>query len=255
MLFRSAADRPEATGTLSSRRRVIADRMVAALRATAPVTLTSRASATNLLNLRDQFKAAAARPELENADSVMPNPTEPSVTVPSITDLLVKIAAVALARHPEVNARWQDDRIVESPDIHIGVAVDDASGLIVPVIHDVPRLGVRQVGSRLRELIAKARAHRLTAAELSGGTFTVTNLGMLGIDVFTPILHSPQTAILGVGAIRREPVVTPDDRVIPGDVMTLNLTFDHRVIDGAPAARFLRTLVEMIESPAAWLVA
>lgn len=227
----------------SSRRKVIADRMVESLRITAPVTLTSRVSAANLLNLRAQFKAAAASGAA--ADAI----------APSITDLLVKLAAAALAGHPGVNSRWEADGIVELAEINIGVAVDDPAGLIVPVIHNAQSLGVRQIASRLREQIDRARSKRLTADEMSGGTFTITNLGALGIDAFTPIIHSPQTAILGVGAIRREPVVAADDRIVPGDVMTLSLTFDHRVLDGAPAARFLRTMIEMVENPAAWLVA
>lgn len=239
----AAAQGAIASGAPSARRRKIAEHMVASLRTTAPVTLTSRASAANLLNLRAQFKAAAASGG--TADAI----------APSITDLLVKLAAAALAQHPEVNSRWDGDGIVELAEINIGVAVDDQAGLIVPVIHNVQSLGVRQIASRLRALVERARSHRLTADEMSGGTFTITNLGALGIDAFTPIIHSPQTAILGVGAIRREPVVAADDRIVPGDVMTLSLTFDHRVLDGAPAARFLRTLVEMIENPAAWLVA
>ncbi len=240
---RAAAEQaPPATA--SSRRRTIADRMVASLRATAPVTLTSRASAANLLNLRAQFKVAAAGCEA----------SLPEAAAPSLTELLVKLAAAALARHPEINSRWEGEQSVRLSDIHIGVAVDDDSGLVVPVVHDVPKLGVRQIAARLRELVEKARSRRLTADEMSGGTFTITNLGMFGIDAFTPILNPPQTAILGVGAIRREPVILADDRIVPGNLMTLSLTFDHRVIDGAPAARFLRTLVETIENPAAWLV-
>lgn len=231
------------SGAPSARRRKIAEHMVASLRATAPVTLTSRASAGNLLNLRAQFKAASASGAASDAIE------------PSITDLLVKLAAAALMRHPGVNSRWEADELIEVPEINIGVAVDDPAGLIVPVVHNVQSLGVRQIASRLRELVDRARSHRLTADEMSGGTFTITNLGALGIDAFTPIIHSPQMAILGVGAIRREPVVAADDRIVPGDVMTLSLTFDHRVLDGAPAARFLRTLVEMVENPVAWLVA
>ena len=241
----AAADLSSSSAAPSSRRRAIADRMLASLRTTAPVTLTSRASATHLLNLRAQFKAAAESPHAPTADLI----------VPTITDVLVKLAAAALARHPDVTARWQDDQIVESSEINIGVAVDDPSGLLVPVIRDVPALGLRQIAARMRELIERARSHRLTAGDMSGGTFTITNLGTFGVDAFTPIVHSPQTAILGVGAIRREPVVAADDRIVPGDVMILSLTFDHRVIDGAPAARFLRTLVEIIENPAPWLVA
>ena len=225
---------------LSPLRRTIAERMAASARTTAPVTLTTKADAANLLNLRRQFKAAAASPDL---------PT------PSITDLLVKLAAASLLRHPALNSRWEADRIVESPSVHVGIAVDTEAGLLVPVIRNVQDLGVKQIAARSKELIEKARARKLAAEEMRGGTFTITNLGSFGIDTFTPIINLPETAVLGVGAIRREPVVSPDDRIVPGDVLTLSLTFDHRAVDGAPAARFLQTLVAAIENPAAWLVA
>lgn len=236
----AAQDSRPRTIELTPLRRTIAERMSASARTTAPVTLTTKADAANLLNLRRQFKAAAASPDLP---------------APSITDLLVKLAAASLLRHPALNARWEADRIVESPSIHIGIAVDTEAGLLVPVIRDVQQLGVKQIAARSKELIEKARARKLAADEMRGGTFTITNLGSFGIDAFTPIINLPETAVLGVGAIRREPVVSPDGRIVPGDVMTLSLTFDHRAVDGAPAARFLQTLVAAIENPAAWLVA
>jgi pyruvate dehydrogenase E2 component (dihydrolipoamide acetyltransferase) len=117
----------------------------------------------------------------------------------------------------------------------------------------VDRLTLRQVAARTRELTAQARAGRLSAADLRGATFTVTNLGMYGIDAFTPILHLPQTAILGVGRIVREPAVV-EDRIVPRDMVTLSLTFDHRAVDGAPAARFLDALRRCVEQPAPWLL-
>jgi pyruvate dehydrogenase E2 component (dihydrolipoamide acetyltransferase) len=224
--------------------------MVESLRTTAPVTLTTKVLAGNLLNLRSQFKAAASAGEAIASAA----PTSKMI-VPSVTDLLVKLAAAALARHPALNARWEGDRLVQPAGIHIGIAVDTEAGLLVPVVRDVPSLGVKQIAAKSRALIEKARSRRLSLDELRGGTFTITNLGALGIDAFTPIINRGETAVLGVGAIRREPVVSADDRIVPGDVMTLSLTFDHRVVDGAPAARFLQTLREAIENPAAWLMA
>jgi pyruvate dehydrogenase E2 component (dihydrolipoamide acetyltransferase) len=218
-------------------RAAIARRLVAGLHAMAPVTLTTRADATNLVNLRAQFQATA--------DEATP--------VPSLTDIIVKLTALALERHPLLNARWQDDRVVENNTIAIGLAVDCEAGLFVPVLHDVPALGLRDIAVRSRELIEKARGRRLSSADLEGGTFTVSNLGMFGIDAFTPIINPPQAAVLGIGAIRREPVYQPDGSLAPRELTTLSLTFDHRVVDGAPAARFLQTLVTAIENPAAWL--
>jgi len=223
---------------MSSIRRTIAARMVASLRTTAPVTLTTRANATNLVNWRDQLRMTA----------------QPcGDPVPSVTDMVVKLVAQALESHPLLNARREGDKIVALSDIHIGVAVDTDQGLVVPVIRNVADLGVQQVAALSRALIEKARARRLLPEDLQGGTFTVTNLGMFGIDAFTPIINAPETAILGVGAIRREAVVLDDDCIVAQDVLTLSLTFDHQVIDGAQAARFLQSLVESIERGAAWL--
>ncbi|HEY4310338.1 MAG TPA: 2-oxo acid dehydrogenase subunit E2 [Pirellulales bacterium] len=219
-------------------RRTIARRMVASHQATAPVTLTTKVDATNLINLRRQFQAAAAgKDEL----------------VPTITDLLAKLLTTALVDHPRLNARWEDEQVVELPEIRVGVAVDTEAGLLVPVLGDVRTMGVRQIAARFKELVAKSRAGTLSAADLQGGTFTITNLGMYGIDGFTPIINPPEAAILGVGAIRREPVFGEGDRVEAREFMTLSLTFDHRIVDGAPAARFLATLRERIEYAAVWL--
>jgi len=219
-------------------RRTIARRMVASHTTTAPVTLTTTVDATNLVNLRSQFQSLATNEE---------------EIVPSLTDFVVKLLSIALAKHPRLNARWEDEQIVELAETHVGVAVDAEAGLLVPVIRDVQTLGVRQVAARSRELVAKARAGTLSVAELQGGTITVTNLGMYGIDAFTPIINPPEAAIIGLGAIRREPVFTEGNQVVARDRMTVSLTFDHRVVDGAPAARFLATLRTGIENPAVWL--
>ena len=219
-------------------RRTIARHLLDSHHATAPVTLNASADATNLVNLRNQFKAARA------AD----------VLVPSYTDFLVKLSAVALQRHPLLNARWEDEAVRLLPEVHVGVAVDTDAGLLVPVLRDVPSLTLKQVAARSRDLIGRARAGRLGADDLQGGTFTVTNLGAFGIDAFTPIINPPQCAVLGVGRIRREPVVL-GEQVVVRDRVTLSLTFDHRIVDGAPAARFLQTLCGLIENPSPWLMA
>lgn len=221
---------------ISSRRRTIAQRMLASQQQTAPVTLTSRVDATNLVNLRTQFKSLGA-----------------GAAIPSYTDMIVKLSAAALEQHPLLGARWEHDHVLLADALDIGIAVDTAEGLIVPVVRDVPRLTLLEFAEHSRMLIERAQAGKLAADDMRGGVFTVTNLGAFGIDAFTPIINTPETAILGVGCIRREPAVH-NDQVVPRDQLTLSLTFDHRIVDGAPAARFLQTLVQAIENPSAWLL-
>lgn len=221
----------------SNIRRTIAERMLASAQQTAAVTLTTQVDASHMVALRRQFQSTGNGSEV----------------VPSFNDILVKLSAVALKQHPEVNSRWDEDRILTSEEVHIGIAVDTPVGLIVPVLRSVGRLTLRQVAVRSRDLIERARERKVAAAELQGGTFTITNLGMFGIDAFTPLLNPPQAAILGVGRITREPAVV-DDQVVPRDRMTLSLTFDHRIIDGAPAARFLDSLAKLITNPAPALI-
>jgi pyruvate dehydrogenase E2 component (dihydrolipoamide acetyltransferase) len=218
-------------------RRTIAARMVAGVTQAAPVTLTVRADAGGLVSLRQQFKDAAAAGE----------------AVPGYTDLVLKLAAVALRQHPLLQAQWRDDGLFVPERIDIAVAVDTEAGLLAPVVRGVDTLTVRQIAAQSRDLIARARAGRLIADEMRDATFTVTNLGGLGIDAFTPIIHLPQCAVLGLGRIVRE-VVLRDDRIVPGHVTTLSLTFDHRVVDGAPTARFLDTLRRCLEQPTPWLL-
>jgi len=214
-------------------RRVIAERMLTSHRSTAPVTLMRTIDATNLVILRERWKAASK----SSGD-----------LVPSYLDFLVQWTAVALEKHPVLNSRWERDRIVASQAIHIGIAVDTDAGLLVPVLRDVPRLSLKELSRRSRDLIDRARQRALSTSELQGGTFTVTSLGAFGIDAFTPIINYPECAILGVGRIRRCPVVF-DDQIVIRDQMTLSLTFDHCLTDGAPAARFLQTLSALIEIP------
>jgi len=220
-------------------RRAIAAKMMESRRSTAPVTLTTTADATNLVALRRQFRSA------EPAAS---NP-------PGFTDFLVKLTAITLRDHPLLNARWQegDEQIMLHDEAHIGIAVDTEAGLVVPVIRGAAALGIRQIAALSGELIARAHERRLRSEDIEGGTFTITNLGHLGIETFTPIINPPQCAILGLGKIQRRPVMDGDN-VVGRDRMSLSLTFDHRIVDGAPAARFLQQLTGAIENPAPWLM-
>ncbi|HSQ55551.1 MAG TPA: dihydrolipoamide acetyltransferase family protein [Gemmata sp.] len=212
-------------------RRTIATRMVESRQTTAPVTLLSQVDATSIVAARERLKRSG------NGE-----------LIPSYTDILVKLAAFALQKHPELAARWTDAALVLPQRIDIGIAVDTDAGLLVPVIRDVPALGMTELAARSRDLIARARAGKLVAGDLQGGCFTITNLGSFGIDAFTPIINPPESAVLGVGRIARQPVMD-GDRVVGRDMVWLSLTFDHRVVDGAPAARFLQTLSKLIANP------
>lgn len=229
----ATSERPQPKHTL---RKAIAVRMLAGVTQAAPVTLTTKVDATNLVNLRRQFHVA---------DAVE--------IVPSYTDIIVKLVAGALTKHPHMLAQWRDDQIVTPDHIDIAVAVDTDFGLTAPVVRTVDRLTLQQVAKATKELIAIARAGRLAAEHLRHATFTVTNLGSYGIDAFTPIISLPQSAVLGIGCIAREPAVC-EDQIVVRDRMTLSLTFDHRITDGAPAAQFLAEVRKCLEHPAPWLV-
>ena len=167
---------------------------------------------------------------------------------PTLNDFVLKATAEALKAHPQLNAALIDDAIHRYSDINLGVAIDIESGLVVPVVHKVDTLGVIALANQVRELADRARNGKLGLDDFSGGTFTVTNLGGLGVDWFTPVLNPPQCAILGVGRVR-EAAVVADRSIQFRDVATLVLTFDHRAIDGAPCARFLADLRTRIEDP------
>jgi pyruvate dehydrogenase E2 component (dihydrolipoamide acetyltransferase) len=168
---------------------------------------------------------------------------------PSYTDLLVKAVVAALQEHPLLGARLEGDEIVLPSAYHIGVAVALEDGLIVPVVRDADKLSLLEVSDRLKDLAQRARENALDVDEVTGGTITITNLGMYGIDAFTPIVNPPEVAILGVGRIVPE-LALVDGQVVARDMMTLSLTVDHRIVDGAPGAMFLQTLVELLENPA-----
>ncbi len=167
---------------------------------------------------------------------------------PTLNDFVLKATADALKSYPQLNAALIDDAIHQYSDINLGVAIDIESGLVVPVVRKVDTLGVIALASKVRELADRARDGKLGLDDFVDGTFTVTNLGGLGVDWFTPVLNPPQCAILGVGRVR-EAAVVADRSIQFRDVATLVLTFDHRAIDGAPCARFLADLRARIEDP------
>ncbi len=177
----------------------------------------------------------------------------------SVNDFIVRGVALALSRHPLINASWTSggESIQQHGSIHIGVAValpaDKGGGLVVPVIRDAINKGVRQIADDTRKLARKARETGLSGDEMSGGTFTISNLGMFGVEHFTAIINPPQAAILAIGAALKKPVVRNGQLTI-GSEMAMTISADHRVIDGAMAAEFLATLKQILEAPAAMLV-
>jgi pyruvate dehydrogenase E2 component (dihydrolipoamide acetyltransferase) len=171
----------------------------------------------------------------------------------SLNDLIVKACAVALKLHPMVNSQYLGDRIRRFHTIDISVAVATEEGLITPVIHSADHKGVAQIAEEIRALAERARAKKLAPEEYRGGTFTISNLGMYGIDEFNGIINTPQACLLAVSAVVAEPVVE-GDRIVPGKTMAITLSSDHRVVDGVAAAEFLRTLTRILENPLAMVM-
>ena len=171
----------------------------------------------------------------------------------SVNDLLVKTVAMALARHPEVNASWGDDAIRRYRRVHIGVAVAVEDGLITPVVRDADQKGIADIAQEVRELAGRARSRKLKPDEYTGATFSISNLGMFGIDEFTAIINPPEAAILAVGRVEEKPVVV-DGAVDVQPRMRMTMSCDHRVIDGATGAKFLQTLRELVEEPTMMVV-
>jgi len=189
----------------------------------------------------DMERVAEARQALAAADLKV-----------SFNDIIVKAVALALRQHPACNAWWQEDRIRYWNEVHVSMAVAIEDGLITPVIRHADLKSLREIGAESRDLAARARDRRLTPEEYTGGTFSVSNLGMFDIDQFTAVINPPEAAILAVGSITPKPVAE-GDRVVVRRRMRLTLSCDHRVIDGATGAAFLRTLKQMLENPLAML--
>ena len=171
----------------------------------------------------------------------------------SFNDIVLKAVALALKEHPQVNSQWFDDKVVQNHHVHLGVAVAVEDGLVVPVLKFTDEMDLRQIGVTVKDYALRARDKKLTPAEMDGSTFTVSNLGMFGIQEFTSIINQPNSAILSVGAIEKKPVVK-EDAIVVGNTMKLTLACDHRTVDGATGAQFLQSLRLYIENPIRLLV-
>jgi pyruvate dehydrogenase E2 component (dihydrolipoamide acetyltransferase) len=212
---------------MSAMRRAIARHMHTSLQTMAQLTLSTELDATELVRLRERLQRDFAL---------------------TITDLMIYAVARALRDHPSLNASLDEDRVRLHDGIHIGIAVALDEGLIVPVVRDADRKSLLDIAAQTRALAEQARSGTLTPDQVTGSTFSITNLGRWGIDAFTPIVNPPEAAILGVGRIVEKPAAYRGTIALR-HMLTLNLTHDHRLVDGVPAARFLQRVVEMLETP------
>ena len=231
--FASLGERlPPRVAKASSMRRTIARRLTESMQTIPHYYLTIDVDIAPLADARKAMNA-----ELEAAGKKV-----------SLNDLIIKAAAVALRRVPEVNASWMEKEIHfhQVVDISIAVAVDD--GLMTPVLRDADRKGVSQIAEEVRNLAERARERKLQPEDMSNGTFSISNLGMFGIEEFTAVINPPEGAILAVGTIRNEPVVQ-DDAIVPGRRMRFTMSCDHRIIDGATGAKFMAAFKRIVESP------
>lgn len=191
--------------------------------------------------------------DMENAMAFRQQYNSVPDTKISFNDIVVKATAKALKQHPQVNSRWHDDKIVKNHHVHMGVAVAVEDGLVVPVVKFADELSLPQIGAQVKDYAGRARDKKLTPAEMDGSTFTISNLGMFGIETFTSIINQPNSAILSVGAIVEKPVVK-NGAIVVGHTMKLTLACDHRSVDGATGSLFLQTLKGYIENPVTMLV-
>ena len=212
----------------SSMRKVISKRMYESLRTSAQAHHTISVDCGELLRLRQYRKKAG--------------------TELSLTDVFVKIAANALVQCPYMNSVYTEEGVHVFTNVNLGVAVALENGLVVPVLMNAASLSLGDLGTKLRELVGKAKAGTLSIEEMSGSTFTITNLGMFEIDSFTAIIQQPENAILALGVVKERPVAK-DGAIVARPTLNATLTYDHRAIDGAPAAKFLKVFRDMCENP------
>ena len=171
----------------------------------------------------------------------------------SFNDIIAKAVSLSLAKHPKVNSRWYDDKIIYNEHVHLGVAVAVDDGLIVPVVKFSNSKDLPQINSEIKDFAERAKNKKLNPSEIEGSTFTISNLGMFGIESFTSIINQPNSAILSIGAIVQKPIVK-NNEVVVGNTMKLTLACDHRTVDGATGSLFLKTLKEYIENPVSILI-
>ncbi len=214
-------------------RRIIAQKMLASKVETAQIYMSSTIDATKILEAREKLL-----PIIEKKDGVRL----------TITDILMRITAAAIARHPVINTRWTPEGILWLDEIHMGMAMALEEGLIVPVIWEIGKKTISEIARARADLVERGRKGKLTPDDMKGSTFTLSSLGMYGIEEFCAIINQPESAILGVGAILDQPVVIGKEIVIRPR-MKMTLSYDHRIIDGARAAEFMRTLKTLMEEP------
>jgi len=229
------APSPVATGEgksipVTAMRRTIAKRLAESIGPIPHFFLTADYDVTNLLAMRVQVNEALG-------------------VKLSLNDFIVRAAALALRHHPNVNASWSDDAIMQHGDIHIGIAVSTPEGLITPVVRNADQKSVADIGADVRALAEKAKNRKLQPNEYQGSTFTISNLGAWGIEEFTAIINPPNVAILAIGAAEARPVVTAERQIVVRDRMKITMSCDHRVVDGAAGADYLKTLRQYVEQP------
>lgn len=224
---------PGSVVQLSAMRRTIGERMVRSQQTVAEVTLTAEVDVAEIVKLREQVSGEWQK--------------QHGIKV-SYNDVIIRAVARALREHPNLNSSLADDGIHVHSEINVGMGVAVDTGLIVPVIRNADQKSLLEIAQTSRALADRARQNRLGRDEVTGGTFTISNMGMLGVEAFTPIINWPECAILGVGQIAERAVVR-DGQVVARPAMWLSLTFDHRIVDGAPAAVFLGRIRQLLESP------
>ena len=229
LVKKSSTDVEENDITTSKGWRLMADRLTESWSSAPHFNLVRHLDASNLVTYKKQVQE-------KNSNRL------------TYTDLLIKLVSISLKEHPRINASWIDNKIVKNSEINVGLAVDFDGGLIVPVIHKTDELSLGEITNRRKDLITRTQAGKLRSGDMDRGTFTISNLGMFDVDSFNAIINPPQAAILAVGRIV--------DKVVPVDglpavrpILTLNLSFDHRVVDGVRGAEFLQTLSNLIQNP------
>jgi pyruvate dehydrogenase E2 component (dihydrolipoamide acetyltransferase) len=223
---------------LSGMRRTIAERLLASKTQIPHVYLTIEIDAAPLAKLRKDLNAASEAAGTANV---------------TVNDFILLAAARAAKQHPKVNAAFAGDSVVEYGSVNLSVAIAVEDGLITPVIRDAQNLSLREISTAVKDLAVRARSKKIKPEEYQGGTLTISNLGAYGIDSFYAIINPPQAAILAVGAIVKKPVVNAQDQIVAGQRMTISLSGDHRVVDGAAGAEFLATIRKSLESPTSLL--
>ena len=228
---------------LNNVRRITARRLVESMQQAPHFYLTSVVAAEELV---------AARARINEGLAALATSRGEAATKVSVNDIVVKAVAVALRAHPEVNVSFGGDRLIRHHRVHVGIAVALPDGLIVPVIRDADTKTVTQISAETRDLATRARSGKLKVDEFTGSTFSVSNLGMFGVDQFTAVINPPEAAILAVGATKQEAVVR-DGQIVVGYTMAITLSVDHRALDGATGAKFLADLTALLENPLATL--